>query len=174
MYQYKLPKDPVKDTFLLNNLFANRESYGVTLESIGDNQLCYEVLLNLYENMPYNKEYVLFSQDWTKPYLHIPTALFHIEGIAHYRGNIVTTSLSALNDAKRFNHFNSISYWLVNIVELEGIPGELLKKLFQNVNVVLRGEYQRNFLQNVGIDPTKYKVMENFNIKEFAVGKKDS
>tara|TARA_Y100000034_G_C6857213_1_gene389716 strand:+ start:463 stop:993 length:531 start_codon:yes stop_codon:yes gene_type:complete len=164
---YKTKENSITKGFL-QDIYKTRKSVGVVLDSVGHNQVAFEVLWNIESFLPSSTEVVVFSQDWNRPIITPPTGVHHITGLYGYRGNVIAFTPQSVDDCLRCGTTSSVLWYIYNPHEINACFPEFIENLMSNDNIikVCRSQNHRKLIKNLfPLATIEEKIIENFDIK---------
>lgn len=157
--------NPITDTFLLNTRFIDRSSLAILFDSVRSQEY-YEVSSIIYENKHFEKDYVLFSSDNNMPVLVSPTALFYVDKLEYYRGDVLAISIRGainamesgccfnkktwfISDVSDFSNISTVIPYLVNFFDKIVFVNKFLLDVFSEVFKIVNPKLTIGSLKNI-------------------------
>ena len=165
---YKTKENSVKKGFL-QDVYREKKTLGVLLDDTSNNQVAFDAIWGINNFLPSPTEVLIFSQDWSRPVVTPPTALYHSYHMYGYTGDVVCFTPQSVDDCLRCGTVKKILWHIYNPHEINACFPEFIETLMANKKIikVCRSENHKKLIKNLFPSATiEEETVPTFNVEQ--------
>jgi hypothetical protein len=147
---YKTKENSISKGFL-QDINKTKKTLGVLLDDFGNNQIAFDAAWGINSYLPNETGVLIFSQDWCRPIVTPPTAVYHSYHLYGHRGDIVCFTPQSVDDCLRCGTVGKIIWYMYNPHEVNACFPEFINNIMSNERVikVCRAENHKKLIKNL-------------------------